>query len=105
MNVFLALEGPGWLAIVAGAACRAAVLLIAAAAMVWALRRSAAATRHFVWSLSLFGTLVLLPLMLALPSWSWSILPSVAATRASEVSGGGSPGPAALDGTGSSTSA
>jgi len=54
---------------------RVSVLLFAAALVAWALRRSAAALRHLVWTLSLVGTLLIPLCWWALPGWQWAVLP------------------------------
>ncbi len=54
---------------------RATVVLIASGAIALLLRRSSAAARHLAWCVGLGGALLLLGLSLALPGWSWRVLP------------------------------
>ena len=54
---------------------RVTVLLLLAALAVAALRRSSAALRHLVWTLSLAGTLLIPAFFWAFPAWRWAILP------------------------------
>ncbi len=54
---------------------RVTVLLLAAIAVAVAMRRSSAAMRHLVWTLSLAGTLLIPPFYWAFPAWRWAILP------------------------------
>ncbi len=65
---------------------RVTAILLLAMLVAVALRRSSAALRHWVWTLSLVGTL-LLPLVYGgLPGWQWSVLPQRPATALPEVS-------------------
>ena len=58
-----------------GILLRVTVLLLAAGLVALALHRSSAALRHWVWTLSLVGTL-LIPLgYWAFPAWQWAVLP------------------------------
>jgi beta-lactamase regulating signal transducer with metallopeptidase domain len=54
---------------------RVTMLLLAAALVAFALRRSSAALRHMVWTLSLGGALLIPLCYCALPAWQWAILP------------------------------
>ena len=54
---------------------RVTLLLLAAMLVVVALRRSSAALRHLVWTLSLVGTLLIPLAYWAIPAWQWAILP------------------------------
>ena len=54
---------------------RVTVLLLAAMLVAIGLRRSSAALRHLVWTLSLVGTLLIPLCYWAFPAWRWSILP------------------------------
>ena len=54
---------------------RVTLLLLAAMLVVVALRRSSAALRHLVWTLSLVGTLLIPLAYWAFPAWQWAILP------------------------------
>ena len=76
-----------WTSIAMGAAWKSAVVLILAGMIVIALRRSAAAARHLVWTLALLGTLMLPVLTAALPSWSWAIIPGKALAKPPEIKG------------------
>jgi beta-lactamase regulating signal transducer with metallopeptidase domain len=55
---------------------KATLVLAAAGAVAFALRRSSAAARHLTWCLGLGAALVLPALAISLPAWSWRILPS-----------------------------
>ena len=58
-----------------GILLRVTALLLAAGLVALALHRSSAALRHWVWTLSLAGTL-LIPLgYWTLPAWQWAVLP------------------------------
>ena len=58
-----------------GILLRVTALLLAAGLVALALHRSSAALRHWVWTLSLVGTL-LIPLgYWAFPAWQWAVLP------------------------------
>ncbi len=54
---------------------RVTVLLLAAALVASVLRRSSAALRHLVWTLSLAGTLLIPLCAWLLPAWQWAVLP------------------------------
>ena len=54
---------------------RVTVLLLAAMLVAFALRRSSAALRHLVWTLSLVGTLLIPLCYWVFPAWQWAILP------------------------------
>ena len=54
---------------------RVTMLLLAAMLVALALRRSSAALRHMVWTLSLGGALLIPFCYWALPGWQWAILP------------------------------
>jgi beta-lactamase regulating signal transducer with metallopeptidase domain len=56
---------------------RVTVLLAAAALVVAGLRRSSAALRHLVWTLSLVGVLLIPPCCWAFPAWQWAVLPGL----------------------------
>ncbi|HKP12737.1 MAG TPA: M56 family metallopeptidase, partial [Blastocatellia bacterium] len=71
----LAREG-GWLAWLVALSMKGVLILSVAALIALALRRSAAASRHLVWSLALASLLVLPLLSLALPAWQWSLIPT-----------------------------
>ena len=58
---------------------RVTVVLSAAMLLVVALRRSSAAVRHLVWTLSLVGTLLVPIGYWAFPGWHWAILPPAGA--------------------------
>ena len=58
-----------------GILLRVTVLLLAAMLVALALRRSSAALRHLVWTLSLVGTLLIPLCYWAFPAWHWAILP------------------------------
>lgn len=51
-------------------------VLIAAAALCFALRRASAAARHFVWTVAMCGLLALPLLSVALPAWQIPVLPA-----------------------------
>ena len=61
---------PAW-----GILLRVTVLLSAALLVALALRRSSAALRHLVWTLSLVGTLLVPLCSWVLPAWQWAVLP------------------------------
>ncbi len=54
---------------------RVTVLLLAGMLVVVGLRRSSAALRHLVWTLSLVGALLIPLCSWAFPAWQWAILP------------------------------
>ena len=60
---------------VVGILLRVTVLLLAAMLVALGLRRSSAALRHLVWTLSLVGTLLIPLCYWAFPGWQWGILP------------------------------
>ena len=64
---------PSWLPI-ADAVVKATVILLAAALTSVILRKASAALRHLVWTLALFGALVLPVVSLALPKWQLPLL-------------------------------
>ena len=68
-------EGAGGTAPAWGILLRVTVLLLVATLVALALRRSSAALRHLVWTLSLAGTLLIPLCYSALPAWHWAILP------------------------------
>jgi beta-lactamase regulating signal transducer with metallopeptidase domain len=68
-------EGDGWLTLLIAWSAKSVLILGLAGMIAFALRRSAAASRHLVWSLALAGLLALPLLSFALPAWQWSILP------------------------------
>jgi hypothetical protein len=57
---------------------KATLVLAAAGLTALSLRRSSAAARHLAWCLGLGAALAMLPMTLALPGWSWRVLPAVA---------------------------
>jgi beta-lactamase regulating signal transducer with metallopeptidase domain/protocatechuate 3,4-dioxygenase beta subunit len=57
-------------------AVKATLVLAAAAVAALALRRSSAAARHLAWCLGLAAALAMPVLSLALPDWSWRVLPA-----------------------------
>jgi beta-lactamase regulating signal transducer with metallopeptidase domain/protocatechuate 3,4-dioxygenase beta subunit len=57
-------------------AIKATLILAAAGVAALALRRSSAAARHLAWCLGLGAALALPVLSLALPGWSWRVLPA-----------------------------
>lgn len=61
---------PAW-----GILLRVTVLLSAALLVALVLRRSSAALRHLVWTLSLVGTLLVPLCSWVLPAWQWAVLP------------------------------
>ena len=61
---------PAW-----GIVLRVTVLLSAAMLVALALRRSSAALRHLVWTLSLVGALLVPLCSWVLPAWQWAVLP------------------------------
>ena len=56
---------------------RVTVLLAAAALVVVGLRRSSAALRHLVWTLSLVGVLLIPPCCWVFPAWQWAVPPGL----------------------------
>ena len=78
LNDLLA-RSPG-VAVAADVAIKATLILAAAGAVAIALRRSSAASRHMAWCLGLGAALALPILTLALPGWSWRVLPAAAET-------------------------
>ena len=70
----LATGGPAL--VVADAVARATILLCLTTAVATVLRRTAAAVRHRLWSLTLCGLIVLPFLSWSLPGWRLPILPS-----------------------------
>ncbi len=71
--------------IVADAVAKATVLLCLTAAIAAVLRRSAAAVRHRLWSLTSFGLIVLPLLSWLLPGWRVPILPAMVELPGSRV--------------------
>jgi beta-lactamase regulating signal transducer with metallopeptidase domain len=67
-------------AFAADLAVKATLILAAAGAAAMALRRSSAAARHLAWCLGLGAALAMPTLCLALPGWSWRVLPADART-------------------------
>ena len=61
---------PAW-----GIVLRVTVLLSATLLVALVLRRSSAALRHLVWTLSLVGTLLVPLCSWVLPAWQWAVLP------------------------------
>ncbi len=57
-------------------AIKATLVLAAAAVANLALRRSSAAARHLAWTLGLAAALAMPVMALALPGWSWRVLPA-----------------------------
>jgi beta-lactamase regulating signal transducer with metallopeptidase domain len=55
---------------------KASLVLVAAGVVALTLRRSSAASRHLAWCLGLSAALALPALALALPGWSWRVLPA-----------------------------
>ena len=74
-------------------AAKATLILAAAGAAAMALRRSSAASRHLAWCLGLGAALALPALSLALPGWSWRVLPAAAETVHRRSSAADSPAP------------
>jgi beta-lactamase regulating signal transducer with metallopeptidase domain len=72
---------------------KATLVLAAAGAVALALRRSSAASRHLSWSLGLGAALALPVLSLALPWWSWRVLPAAMETVPPIPSSSDSPAP------------
>jgi beta-lactamase regulating signal transducer with metallopeptidase domain/HEAT repeat protein len=70
----------GWLAWLIALLVKGALVLSVAAMIALLLRRSAAASRHLVWSLALASLFALPLLSLALPAWQWSPLPDLLAS-------------------------
>ena len=68
-------EDAGGTASALGILLRVTVLLLAAMLVAVGLRRSSAALRHLVWTLSLVGTLLIPLCYWAFPAWQWAILP------------------------------
>src|SRR5262245_47159852 len=66
---------------VVDAAVRGTILLVAACALAWLVRRSAAAVRHGVWALTVVGLLALPVLSLTLPAWHAPFAPSAPTTQ------------------------
>src|SRR5262245_15670907 len=77
---------------VVDAAVRGTILLVAACALAWVLRRSAAAVRHGVWALTVIGLLMLPVLSLTLPAWHAPFGPNVPATQTQANPRGNEPG-------------
>jgi beta-lactamase regulating signal transducer with metallopeptidase domain len=73
-----------WLPI-ADAVAKATVILLAAALTSVILRKASAALRHLVWTLALFGALVLPVVSLALPKWQLPLLTITSAPSDSTV--------------------
>ena len=88
MNMLLAPSDAWWAAVAFSAVWKPMVVLICAGMIVVALRRASASARHLVWSLALAGTLVLPLFTVALPSWSWTILPTSAVAQRPEIKTG-----------------
>jgi len=61
---------PAW-----GILLRVTMLLLVATLAALVLRRSSAALRHLVWTLSLVGTLLVPLCSWVLPAWQWAVLP------------------------------
>ena len=59
---------------------KATLVIACAAAVAMALRSASAACRHLCWCLGLSAALVLPALSLALPRWSWRVLPAATDT-------------------------
>ena len=57
------------------------LLLAIAGGITYLLRRASAAARHWVWSFSLFGVLLVPLLSMLLPNWNLPILPEIAAVE------------------------
>ncbi len=72
---------------------KATLVLAAAGAGALALRRSSAASRHLAWCLGLGAALALPVLSLALPGWSWRVLPAATETVRPIQSSSDSPAP------------
>jgi beta-lactamase regulating signal transducer with metallopeptidase domain/HEAT repeat protein len=70
----------GWLAWLIALSVKGALILSVAAMIAFVLRRSAAASRHLVWSLALASLFALPLLSLVLPAWQWSPLPALLAS-------------------------
>ncbi|MHB1556964.1 MAG: M56 family metallopeptidase [Isosphaeraceae bacterium] len=66
-----------WMSLMVDLILRATVVLVASGAIAITLRRSSAAARHLAWCVGLGGSLVLPVLAMALPEWSWRVLPKV----------------------------
>ena len=64
------------LPLLADAALKGAVLVVIAAAAVFALRKKSASSRHAVWSAAVIGHLAIPVLMLILPAWKIPLLPA-----------------------------
>jgi TonB family protein len=73
LNVLTGFSGTGY-EILFEVLIKATLLLLFAAVLVLALRRSSAATRHLVWTLALVAILILPVLALTLPAWNLPIL-------------------------------
>ncbi|MFL6213900.1 MAG: HEAT repeat domain-containing protein [Blastocatellia bacterium] len=67
----------GWLAWLIALSVKGALVLSVAAMIALLLRRSAAASRHLVWSLALTSLFALPLLSFALPAWQWLQLPAL----------------------------
>ncbi len=76
--------GPAF--IVADAVAKATILLCLTTAVAAILRRSAAAVRHRLWSLTLCGLILLPPLSWVLPGWRLPILPATVGLPGSRTS-------------------
>ena len=68
-------EHAGGIAPALGVLLRVTVLLLVAPLVAFALRRSSAAMRHLVWTLSLLGALLIPLCTWVLPAWQWAVLP------------------------------
>ncbi|MGD0517525.1 MAG: M56 family metallopeptidase, partial [Thermoguttaceae bacterium] len=62
---------------------RVTVLLLTAGAIAFCLRRSSAALKHLVWTLSVVGTLLIPLFYWAFPAWRWAVLPAPPVSLAS----------------------
>ncbi len=71
---FLSLDSESSWILVADIVLKATLLLVAAGAAAFVLRRASAAARHMVWTLALAGVLLLPMLSIALPRWQVSLV-------------------------------
>lgn len=72
------------IALVLDALAKATLLLVAIALTTLALRRRSAALRHLLWTLGMFG-LVVVPLLTAFAPFRWRVLPAIAPAEATQV--------------------
>src|SRR6185503_15140473 len=81
----LAANDNTWLEILLSTSLKGVLILVAAAALSFALRKASAASRHLVWSLAIASLLALPVLSFGLPSWQVPVLPFEFSAGQSEI--------------------